>query len=633
MKALIICLMFLSSVALVAADLPDWAEAAVQAAQGKEKPAKGDWILLDETRVSLRGDGRYRQKRRQVRWVLDPDRASGMYLINGDEASTKVKKLKGWHRHGKKVDRLDKHDILTIGMSSYSQLNQGTLTAGMFKNVDVDSIVAFESDELIESRFSRYPLSLFGHGVTERLIYELDDKDRGSAYLKPIGFEGWNLQVNQTQERIEIQNLPSLGFGAHVAPFLDAYPYVLVGFSKAGSDDPLDSWDAFARWYYRTFRASAAPKGWKPAGAATELGALQQVVGAMREKLIYRQVYLSADRDYSPLAAEVVERAAAGDCKDLSAYLAVKLNDIGVEALPVLCTVMNGPRLSAAAPPQPAFNHAIAAIRLEKSLGLGAEVVVGDQVYLLYDPTVTGVPLGLLPSPHAGRQVLICAADKSHWVTVPDKALYAGGVKVALTGVLERNGMLSGRLVLGEKGDEWGLASAKRTGNMRAVLNLVRDQLEIPGQADLLLERCELDAANALELAVQVQWPMFLTRDLGAHCLPLGLFPAAGETFTSSSQRVAPLYRAASGRYELTLDLTSELKLQPFLAAAEHRDAHGGFNWNVNGGERLLASYAADQGEVYYERARLDQGKSWYEGWRQVHNGFLQRGPYFAVAR
>ncbi len=633
MKALILCMLFLCPAALLAADLPDWAEAAVQSVKGLEKPAKGDWIMLDETRISLRGDGRYRQKRRQVRWILDPDQASGLYFINGDEASTKVKKLKGWHRHGKKVDRLDKQDILTFGLSSFSQLNKGTMTAGMFEDVDVDSIVAFESDELIDSKFSRYPLSLFGRGLIHRLVFELDDKDRGSAYLQPIGFEGWKLQVQQSQDRIEIQHLPSLDLGAHVAPFLDAYPYVLVGFSKARSDDPLDSWDAFARWYYRTFRAAAAPKGWKEAGGASDLQTLHAAVKAMQDKLVYRQVYLSADRDYSPLAAEIVERAAAGDCKDLSAYLAVKLNDLAIEVLPVICTVMNGPRLSAAATPQPTFNHAIAAIRLKQSLGLGAEVQVGQNLYLLFDPTVTGVPLGLLPAAHARRQVMICAADKSHWVAVPDKAIFAGGVKVALTGVLERNGTLSGRLVLSEKGDEWGLASAKRSGNMRALLNLARAQVGLPGQADLLLERCELDAANVLELVLQVQWPMFLTKDLGAHCLPQGLFPGAGEKFTSSALRVSPLYRAAAGRYELTLDLNCELKLQPLLAAAEHRDAHGGFNWQVSGGERLQASYAFDQGEVYYDRARLDQGMAWYEGWRQVHNGFLQRGLYFALVR
>ncbi len=633
MKVLAYGLLSLVACSLWAASLPDWAEAAYKAAENGVRPTKGDWILLDETRISLREDGRYRQQRRQVRWVLDPDKASGLYFINGDEGTTKVKKLKGWHRHNGKVDRLDKHDVVTMGLSSYSQLNTGFLTAGMFDDVAEDSIVAFESDELIASQFSRYPLTLFGRGTIQTLIYQLDDKDRGKAYLRPVGFEGWNLDVRQTADRIELHNLQRLDSGAYVAPFLDAFPYVLVGFTKTDGEDPLTSWDSLAKWFHQHFRKGALAGGWKPDAATADLEVLRQVVAAMREKLVYRQVYLTAERSYFPQAAAETERAAAGDCKDLSAYMAVKLNERGVASSPVLCAVAEGPRLSAESPPQPTFNHAILAVRLAHSLGLAAEVKLGDQLWLLFDPTADGVPLGFLPAAHAGRQVLICGDDGAHWAAVPEQALFAGGVKIDLTGVLERNGTLSGRLVLREKGDEWGLASSKRAGNLRNLLNLVRGQLDVPGQVDLLLERCERDANHELELVLQVQWPMFLARDLGAYRLPLGLFPASLAKFSSAGERVAPLYRAAAGTYALALDLTSELPLQALLAKAERQGEHGGFSWTASGGERLLANYVTDAREVYFDRAHLEQGKLWFEALRKDHNGFLERGPYFAESK
>ena len=142
------------------AKFPAWVRQAVMEAQRETAPEGADlWRLLDETTITLRKDGRQERRRRMVQWVLregGADRA-GYFLIDGDENTTKIKKLKGWHQRASgKFDKLDKDNVVTFGQSDRDIISTDTATLAQFDYLGKGSLVAFESFGI--------PGILFPHG-------------------------------------------------------------------------------------------------------------------------------------------------------------------------------------------------------------------------------------------------------------------------------------------------------------------------------------------------------------------------------------------------------------------------------------------------------------------------------------
>jgi hypothetical protein len=173
--------------------------------------------------------------------------------------------------------------------------------------------------------------------------------------------------------------------------------------------------------------------------------------------MTYRQVYLSPERGWIPLAAPEVARRKYGDCKDLATLLIAEARAAGFQAYPVLARIGEGEVEEDEPPSVFAFNHVIAGIRLPASLGLPSEVDTPEGRILLVDPTSRFVPLGRMSVSHAGHRVLVCTEGGGRWVSVPDAAIVVGRVRFRMTGALATTGAFAGTLEIREENDGMGL--------------------------------------------------------------------------------------------------------------------------------------------------------------------------------
>jgi hypothetical protein len=180
--------------------------------------------------------------------------------------------------------------------------------------------------------------------------------------------------------------------------------------------------------------------------------ALKSIHDWMARSLTYRQMYLTPDRGWMPDLVDDVARRQYGDCKDLTTFLISEARAAGLKAYPALARIVHG-HVEEDEPPSPfGFNHVIAAVRLEATLGLPAEVETPEGRFLLLDPTDRFVPFGYLGHAHAGRRLLICLEKGGLWVAVSEAAAFRARSRFSLAGELSPPGTLKGILEVREEG-------------------------------------------------------------------------------------------------------------------------------------------------------------------------------------
>ena len=177
---------------------------------------------------------------------------------------------------------------------------------------------------------------------------------------------------------------------------------------------PLPTGDQ--RWteignYYDTLAANRTeataarlpPNRAKSAAAGTSRARIQGVAGFMQREIRYVGIEIGIG-GLQPHPAADVFRYRYGDCKDKATLLIAMLNAVGVRATWVLVDTHRGfidPVL-----PSIEGNHAIAAIEMPAGYSdpdLQAVVTArGGKRYLIFDPTDTYTPIGLLRLPPAG---------------------------------------------------------------------------------------------------------------------------------------------------------------------------------------------------------------------------------------
>ena len=170
------------------------------------------------------------------------------------------------------------------------------------------------------------------------------------------------------------------------------------------------------------------------------------------------------------------------------------------------------------------FNHVIAAIPLQQSLDLNAEVVVGRTTISAgrsyFHPHAF---LGFLPADYRNRHIMICTSEGSHWVSIPDRALEQESVSIFLSGTLDADFKLTGSLEFREQGDGYGYRTRIKEYNPRDLVQACREDFDIPATAMLSLNGHELDEHGNIKLLFNIEWPGFLLRDGIGLRLPPGI--------------------------------------------------------------------------------------------------------------
>lgn len=619
------------------AQLPDWAEDVLAAHDLDKSPEDARaWRLLDDITLTMDANGQIIQQRRIVQVVLNPrgiDDANA-YIISGNEETSTIKRLKGWHRYANNViDTLDKRSIYTVGMSSVGSLNRDTQSLALFEDVDVRSTVVFESEEIVDNLFAYEVWSVLDTMPIAKRVIRLKLGEGVSSYepkLKAVNFDTWDLQHEISGNTITITQIPEFKNQVFAADYQDAYPYLLVGFLKKNGQDHLASWDQLATWYYEYFNqaAVAGKTGANPADEAS-LRAISKWIDA---NITYRQRYLSAARGWQPAAGDVVARRAYGDCKDLVACMAQQAKEKNIQVLPVLANINDVFQVSSDMPVANYFNHLIAAVPLDKSYGLPAEVTIDDKPYLLADPTARHTPFGYLHSAHANSNVLVCTPAGARWVAVPATACEQESINIEVTGQLDSQMTLQGTLQITELGDALGLRTLFIGGNSRDLQWAVVKQLEIPGVADLTMVRNEIDDQNRLQATYRIKWPSFMYRDAGGLRAPRAITGGLrGVLVPAGKTRIDPVGLGPLPKITWQVNLQSQVGLQPLQEKSAWEGDYHSFDWQASSGDALKFAFTYARKPLFFPKDQVANAVDYWRDYSQAYNDFWLKSTLFIV--
>lgn len=634
--------------------LPAWAAPHAQAASAEAEPKNADaWVLLDRTEIAYAGEGEVRVRHlRLVKVLTERGLQAGTFVLSGlGGQASNVRRLKGWNvRPGGDLDRLEQDSVVTLDADSSDQLSTRTLTAAVVPRVVKGSLVAFESLQVFKHPMGpveeAYPLEQ--HPV-RRWELQVAKKDGWFTNLRQVDirmetrhFEPWISKVKAVAgESIQLDDLPALPKGETAQPHLrNVLPRVVIRFlDPSHAAAPVcDSWDSLAKWIRQAYASKAYADRLPGSEGKAGLAALEAAHRWMVRDLTYRQVYLTPERGWVPEAAAEVLRKRYGDCKDLTTCFLAQAKEAGMASFPALARIGEG-RVEPDEPVSPfCFNHVIAAIRLDQSLGLGAEVQTPKGRYLLVDLTSRTTPLGFLSPAHLGGRVLICTEAGGVWAEIPVAAIQKPEVVVRMDASADPNGTLTGQLSIRETGDA-GLRSVKLYGGdagLRA--HLLQNVLDLPptGRLDLLPSGDPLDFDKPFEVAMTFTHPSGL-KLVGkeATLIRWGLPGIPVLLQRAGAPRRFPVDVEAIGTLDYQATIQTPWNLRPELGAFDLASPLRTVTWKAEAraqGERTTLHLAFHQVRAPF-RAGFDQLDQGVSAWKQDRAGIkrvLEDGLVFA---
>lgn len=497
--------------------LPDWARRQAEAAAAEPAPADADaWVLLQRMELAYVGNGEVRSHTlRLVKVLTDRGLSEATYGLSGLAGkASKVKKLKGWNlRPDGEVTRLNGDFIVTIQNES----DKVTFTA--LPRAVKGSYLAFESEEALrnpmgpvwrQGLLEAHPVRLWELALAKREGW-FTNLVNVTVRLESRNFLPWIPEsLLEPGQSLKATKLPPVPLDEVACPG-DVLPWVGVSFLDPGLKGPPSAatWDSFATWEWQQFSSRLAPSKGIDVAGQKPLEGLQAIHRWMCRDLTYKQVYLAPERGWIPEPGPEVFRKRYGDCKDLASLFMGEARTLGLACFPVLARMSDG-RASPDSPVGLSFDHVIAAIRLEASLGLAAELDTPKGRFLLVDPTDRFSPLGQLHTGHLGRQVLICTDQGGIWVTIPASAILIPELKATLDGTVDRSGAVTASLHLQEIGDAMGLRSKALLTGPASLVDFLRERhfdVSPTGKLEVTSQGDPLDLDRPFEVVVKLHHP------------------------------------------------------------------------------------------------------------------------------
>jgi hypothetical protein len=569
--------------------LPDWVQVQVRAAQSQLPPGDtGAWVLLMRREVAYQGHGTVQVRCLRLVQILRGKGLEEAGFVQGGlrEGAFSIKELKGWNlRPDGEMVRLGSKDKATFGNTTEASFDTTTATVAQLPRVTEGSLVAFEVLEEFTSLRNPFACPLLEQHPVRR--WELDASVTNPLFsprrgvlteVRRIGFAPWltNVPDAAAEGLVVVEALPPLPVGEAAVPkAADTLPSCEVRFTDPQwpASQALASWSALAGWYQGVFSPKVQPLAARDPVLEPGLPGLRTLWRWFGRELTYKQVYLTPERDNVPEPSAEVAKKRYGDCKDLACLFIALAQRAGFEGFPALARMQEGPILERdlAGPPRDRFDHVIVALRLERSLGLPAEVATPTGRYLLVDPTDPFTPLGRLSDAHRDSRVLICLAAAGQWATIPPAAILHGDLDIQLSGRADPDGGLSAEALLRETGDLWGLrnrAHALSAPQFRAYLETHCLDQALNGACEVISLGDPLELERPFEVRLKLSAPRTLTLQ-GSDWLfkpPLGL-PALPPPLTRSGKpRQFPVESRGDGRVVLRGSITLPRPVRPVLA-------------------------------------------------------------------
>jgi hypothetical protein len=599
--------------------LPDWAASQAKACATAVAPAQADaWILLQRYELAYQGRGEIRLRSyRLVKVLGERGLQQAAFSVGGLSGKAgKLKKLKGWNlRPDGDVTTLDS-DLTVTWQNEFQRMTMTTLPRAM-----KGSLLAFETDEVLRNPMGPVLiLGLLEENPIRTWEFHGEVPAPSSLRLDYRNLAPWVQPPSAASGGVTLAALPPWPKQETAAPDLyDAAPMFLATVLDPSLKDlpGLGTWDALATWWQGRYSAKMAPCGVVDVGALAPLEKLRTIHRWISREIKYEDIYLSPERGWIPESGPEILRKHYGDCKDYTCLFLGEARAAGFQVFPAFARIHEG-RIEEGAPVTPfAFNHVISAIRLERSLGLPAEVETPRGRFLIVDPTDRYTSLGYLNPAHAGRRVLVATDAGAVWLTLPENAVLAPELDLELAGSLDERGALMADLRIQETGNadllRLRLAEAGQT---RFEEHLRTRLLALPPTGTLEVLSCSdpMDLDHPFRIEARLRHPKGFQFVAGEGALlPLGLPDPPQTLLKGAASRHLPIERDRNAILDYKVAVETPWRLQPLLQERSARTAFRKLGWDCasvpkGNGSRIELHLREETLPAYFGYDALDRG-------------------------
>lgn len=392
---------------------------AIANARGVESSENDPYrVILDNTAVALQDDGTTKRYRQLVLQALNDTgvRALDAYPVQYAFGEQWVRVLKARVHHpdgGTEDARIRNRD---------PQVREGEYPVWSTAWIDVPPLragsvleIEYLQEDLKQSFFGDY----FGDTVVfsqrvpvERARYTLSAPAGKALYFHRRGLDVEPTETTKDGRRTwqwEVRNPAKINEEVAMPPITE------IGASLQVST--FRDWDAFARWYHhlirKQFESSDAIRA-KVAELTEGLESEQEKIRAIYEFVVTEVRYIAWEfgvHGFKPYKASTIFDRRFGDCKDKATLICTMLDELGIDAYPVLVEGTRQREIEDFTLPLVShFNHCIAYIPSMENEGSAGSFV---------DGTAEHHPFGTLPEMDYGAKVLVVKDDGSDIVDIP----------------------------------------------------------------------------------------------------------------------------------------------------------------------------------------------------------------------
>ncbi len=398
-------------------------------------------VLLSEQSLTVQGQDVVTRRRRVLK-ILAPGGRDHAYAAAYFNKSGKVLSMHGWiiDAAGKETE-LRERDAAEASATSFEVYSDARVRVLSADTADVGSLVAFE----VEQREKPYE---------QRAIWHFQE-------TLPVLRARFSIAAGEPYETKWVRWTPA-GDGPswelRDIPAIESEPRRPESAALAGwmgvAWGPKRTWSDVANWYasLASTQLAATPELTAKSKALADTGACARFA---QFDVRYVAVEIGIG-GYQPHTAAEIFRNRFGDCKDKATLLRAMLKERGIDAHYVLVNTTRG-ATEPSFPTVAAFNHVITAVSVSRDEAKRAPAGIDHPKLgpiVLFDPTSTTTPFGVLPSYLQGSRGLLVTTGE-----LIDLPLHAPA-----TNELRR----TGRLTLDANGVLRGTIEETRTGTIAA---------------------------------------------------------------------------------------------------------------------------------------------------------------------
>ncbi len=419
-----------------AGDAPPWMHAQLNGALPAHDDKTDAVVLYSETTLTVQPNGKIKKLYREAVRILRPDgQARGTIRIYFDPQS-RITDLHAWcipvsgkDYEVKEKDAVESAIIGVDGGELMSDLRTKTLR---IPAATPGSVVGYEMEQelrpyvmvdewgfqdTVPVREAHYTLQL-----PRGWAYKANWLNHSEEHATEAAAGQWHWSINDVRAiRVEQDMPPWRGIAGSM---------VVALVPPSGQDPGIQSWHELGAWYLGLTRGrrDASPEIKQKvadltASIPTTLGKMQALARFVQNDIRYVAIELGIGGHQPHPAAEVFSHR-YGDCKDKVTLLSTMLKEIGIESYYVLINTERG-SVTAATPPNLAFDHAILAIVLPADLetdALQARITrpkLGK--ILFFDPTDAFTPLGRLSGALQANFGMLVTAEGGELLELPQR--------------------------------------------------------------------------------------------------------------------------------------------------------------------------------------------------------------------